>query len=158
VSELTDKDFEIEYKGYVINSKTTADEIKNNLGIPEDFENNNDGYITTVESEWRWQLRYPNYAEQSDIRVIFYTDLDTDMTTIKTVVLETVETCRGVKVGDNINKIYELYGFPVEEKRYDSNIDFLEMNYIKGNEKLSFVIEEESGFVKYIYIYFNIVE
>lgn len=156
--ELTDEDFDVEYKGYTINRQTTAEELQSNLGVPEDFEDNNNGYIATVGQEWRWQIEYPDFANQSDIRVVFYTDLDTDETDIKMVALENVETYRGVKVGDTINTIYEKYGLPVEEKQSDSNEEYLELNYVKDDQRISFVIDEKNEMVKYIYIDYNLSE
>ena len=156
--ELTDEDFDVEYKGYTINRQTTAEELQSNLGVPEDFEDNNNGYIATVGQEWRWQIEYPDFANQSDIRVVFYTDLDTDETDIKMVALENVETYRGVKVGDTINTIYEKYGLPVEEKQSDSNAEYLELNYAKDDQRISFVIDEKNEMVKHIYIDYNLSE
>ena len=155
-SNLVNEDFEVVYKGYTINGQTLADDVKANLGIPEDFEYNHDGYISTVERDWIWELIYPNYTDESDIKVIFYTNLDTDVTTIKSVHLEKVETSRGITVGDSINDVYEAYGLPTEEKPYEYGENYKELNYIRDNQELSFVIDGESNVIEYIYINYNI--
>ena len=61
---------------------------------------------------------------------------------------ENVETYRGVEVGDTINTIYEKYGLPVEEKQSDSNAEYLELNYAKDDQRISFVIDEKNEMVK----------
>lgn len=155
---LADKDFAVEYKGYTINGQTTEEDIKRNLGVPEDFEDNNNGYITTAEQELRWQLMYPNFTDQSDIRVIFSTNLEMDVTTIKTVALENLETNRGIKAGDSIHDVYEAYGLPDEEKPYESNAEYLEVDYVKENQSIQFIIDEESETIKYLYIKYNLSE
>lgn len=155
-NELIKEDFEVKYKGYIINAQTSEKDIKEKLGVPEDFEINNNGYISTEYPNWIWQLRYPNYMDESDIRVTFYTNLDTDVTNIKKVTLEKIATSRGVIVGDSVEKIYEVYGVPDEEKVYNNISGLLEINYINADQMLSFVIDEENRTVKYIYIEYNI--
>ena len=155
-NELTKEEFEVEYKGYRISNQTTEKDIKEKLGVPEDFEINNNGYISTQFPDQIWQLAYPNYTEERDVRVIFYTNLDTDVTTIKKVALEKVPTSRGIMSGDSVEKVYEAYGSANEEKKYDNGDGLLEVNYIKDHQKLSFVVDEESKTVEYIYIYYYI--
>ena len=156
--ELSDKDFEVVYKGYTIDGQTTAEDIKKNLGLPEDFEDNHEGYITTVDQEWRWMIRYPNFSESSDIKVIFYTNLDTDETQIKSVELYNSETYRGLKVGDSIKDIYEEYGLPTEKESYGEDHKDLELRYIKDNQRLSFGVDQKSQMIKYIHIGYNLSE
>ncbi len=154
--ELVDEDFNVEYKGYIINAQTTDEDIINTIGEPDAFEDNNNGYIATVQQEFRWQLIYPGFSEQSEIRIIFYTDLDTCETIIKTVDLENLQTHRGVSVGDNINNIYASYGLPTEEKEYSANEEYIEMNYERGNQRISFVVDSESELIDCIYIDYNL--
>lgn len=154
--ELEDADFEVTYEGYTINGQTTAEDIESNLGVPEDFEDNNNGYIATVEDEWRWQLIYPDFTNESDIKVVFYTDLVTDETMIKMVALVNVETYRGIAVGDSMDDVHKAYGLPTEEMPYESNAEYLELDYVKDNQRISFVIDEASGLVKYIYVDYNL--
>lgn len=154
--ELEDADFEVTYEGYTINGQTTAEDIESNLGVPEDFEDNNNGYIATVDDEWRWQLIYPDFTNESDIKVVFYTDLVTDETMIKMVALVNVETYRGIAVGDSMDDVYEAYGLPTEEMPYESNAEYLELDYVKDDQRISFVVDEASGLVKYIYVDYNL--
>ena len=156
--KLKNKDFEVVYKGYTIDGQTTAEDIKKNLGLPEDFEDNHEGYITTVDQEWRWMIRYPDFSESSDIKVIFYTNLDTDETQIKSVELYNSETYRGLKVGDSIKDIYEEYGLPTEKESYGKDYKDLELRYIKDNQRLSFGVDQESQMIKYIHIGYNLSE
>lgn len=157
-NELIKEDFEAEYKGYIINAQTSEKDIKEALGVPDDFEINNNGYISTQYPNQIWQLNYPNFTDESDIRVIFYTNIDTEVTAIKKVHLQKVPTSRGVMSGDSAEKVYEAYGLPNEEKIYNNIDGLLEVNYIKDDQKLSFVIDEESKTVKYIYINYFIDE
>lgn len=154
--ELEDADFEVTYEGYTINGQTTAEDIESNLGVPGDFEDNNNGYIATVDDEWRWQLIYPDFTNESDIKVVFYTDLVTDETMIKMVALVNVETYRGIAVGNSIADVYEAYGLPTEEMPYESNAEYLELDYVKDDQRISFVIDEASGLVRYIYVDYNL--
>ena len=150
--ELTDADFEVTYKGYVINQDTKAEELMDKLGVPEGFEDNNNGYISTLDGYRRWELDYPDFGSIHDIRVIFATDMKTDETYIETIALENIETARGVKKGDSRQAVYESCGLPTVEMPYSDNEEYTELGYIKDNKILSFVVDNETDTVTYIYI------
>lgn len=150
--ELTDADFEVTYNGYVINQDTQAKDLMDKLGVPEDFEDNNNGYISTEDGYRRWELDYPDFGSVHDIRVVFATDMKTDETCIEMISLENVETTRGVKIGDTRQIVYESCGLPEVEIPYADNEKYTEFGYIKDNKTLSFVVDNQTDTVKYIYI------
>ena len=150
--ELTDADFEVTYKGYVINQDTKAEELMDKLGVPKGFEDNNNGYISTLDGYRRWELDYPDFGSIHDMRVIFATDMKTDETYIETIALENIETARGVKKGDSRQAVYESCGLPTVEMPYSDNEEYTELGYIKDNKILSFVVDNQTDTVTYIYI------
>ena len=150
--ELTDADFEVTYKGYVINQDTKAEELMDKLGVPKGFEDNNNGYISTEDGYRQWELDYPDFYSIHDMRVIFATDMKTDETYIETIALENIETARGVKKGDSRQAVYESCGLPTVEMPYADNEEYTELGYIKDNKILSFVVDNQTDTVTYIYI------
>lgn len=78
--------------------------------------------------------------------------MKTDETYIETIALENIETARGVKKGDSRQAVYECCGLPTVEMPYADNGKYTELGYIKNNKILSFVVDNETDTVTYIYI------
>ena len=57
---ITDEDFEIVYDSLHINKDTKIEDVVNVLGLPDDYYENNGGYISGNTKYRRWNLSYPN--------------------------------------------------------------------------------------------------
>ena len=71
--------------------------------------------------------------------------------------LNSVSTPRGLKVGDTLIQIFDLYGKPTSIQKYDSNKKFIELIY-EADNSLSFVLDETVSRIQYIFIDYNMLQ
>ncbi len=142
-ADLDKHDFCYDYHNCSFASGTDYDEYIDNLGYPENYEENNCGFISN-EDEYRWQLQYPdagNY-EDSDIRIVCVSPeygYECSDTYIDFINLISVPTSRGVICGDSIYTLAEKYGQPdeIQPSEYDQYTDLI---YEYDGNKLIFTV------------------
>lgn len=152
--ELSEEDFEITYESVLLNKETKVENIIKELGFPDDYEANNQGYISGNAKYRRWNLSYPNYS-MPKLRVIVLSErkyvgdeVKDGNSYIVGIYLESYETRKGLKVGDRLEKLLQLYGKP---ESYENNI----LRYSKGSVHLEVSINIETEKVDSIFIDYN---
>lgn len=150
----TDEDFEIVYESLHINKDTKIEDVVNVLGLPDDYYENNEGYISGNTKYRSWNLSYPNYSN-SQIRIIVLSERKYDGEEVTDgdgyvvgIYLESFETQKGLKVGDQLDKVLELYGKP---ESYQNSI----LRYSKGNSNLEIKLNDDNETVDSIFIDYN---
>lgn len=151
---ITDEDFEIVYDSFHINKDTKIDDIINALGIPEGYAENNGGYISGNTRYKRWNLSYPAYSTPQ-IRIIVLSERKYDEAEVTDgdsyivgIYLESFENQKGLKVGDQLGKVLDLYGKP---ESYQNSI----LSYSKGNSHLEIKLNDNNETVDAIFIDYN---
>ncbi|MGM1021096.1 MAG: hypothetical protein ACQEXV_11240 [Bacillota bacterium] len=117
---LQDEDFEISYRSHKIDKKTDIKELIHKLGYGEGYDSSNRGYISGNGTYRRWNLSYPNYVDpQIDFVVLSKIELEGEELVdgesyLVAVSLENpkFKTKRGLKIGDTLGKVLQLYGQP----------------------------------------------
>ncbi|MDQ0048735.1 hypothetical protein J2T18_003035 [Paenibacillus polymyxa] len=117
---LSDEDFEISYRSHKIDKKTDIKELIRNWGYGEGYDNFNRGYISGNGTYRRWNLYYPNYEDpEIDFVVLSKIELEGEELVdgesyLVAVSLENpkFKTKRGLKIGDTLGKVLQLYGQP----------------------------------------------
>lgn len=117
---LQDDDFEVSYRSHKIDKNTDIKELIHKWGYSEGFEANNRGYDSGNGTYRRWSLSYPNY-EEPEIRFVVLSKIELEgeelvdgESYLVAVSLENpkFKTKRGLKIGDTLGKVLQLYGKP----------------------------------------------
>ncbi|SFR17392.1 MULTISPECIES: hypothetical protein [unclassified Paenibacillus] len=117
---LQDDDFEVSYRSHKIDKNTDIKELIHKWGYSEGFEANNRGYNSGNGTYRRWSLSYPNY-EEPEIRFVVLSKIELEgeelvdgESYLVAVSLENpkFKTKRGLKIGDTLGKVLQLYGKP----------------------------------------------
>jgi hypothetical protein len=117
---LQEEDFEISYRLHKINKKTDIKELIHKWGYGEGYDSSNRGYISGNGTYRRWNLSYPNY-EDPEIRFVVLSKIELEgeelvdgESYLVGVSLENskLKTKRGLKTGDTLGKVLQLYGQP----------------------------------------------
>ena len=148
---LSEEDFTVEYLGMTINKNTKLNDVikKFGHGDEDDYNNNNNGYISSSPIARRFQLKYPNY-DNCEIRLVC---IENDIQFIEFAELY-VPTRRGLQVGDSRKKLMELYGEP-NDKRFSDNQLICRYEYFFEDQVLSFGLSDNESRVFTIEIVFN---
>lgn len=162
IKQINKADFEISYKNISINESTKIEEIIKKLGLPEDYEANNQGYISGNADNRRWNLCYPNYSEP-EIRIIVLSereyigdDVKDGNSYIVGVYLEAYSTNKNLKVGDELERVLQLYGRPDSfEKDKDNTEEPYFLRYSKGNLNFDITLDKDMKKVEYIFMDYN---
>ncbi|MCF2716341.1 hypothetical protein LWE69_03275 [Paenibacillus sp. UKAQ_18] len=117
---LQDDDFEVSYRSHKIDKNTDIKELIHKWGYSEGFEANNRGYVSGNGTYRRWSLSYPNYEDpEIDFVVLSKIELEGEELVdgesyLVAVSLENpkFKTKRGLKIGDTLGKVLQLYGQP----------------------------------------------
>lgn len=160
--ELKEEDFEVVYKDVIINKNTKIEDITAKLGLSEDYEANNQGYISGNTKYRRWNLCYPNYSNP-EIRIIVFSEREYVGDEIKDgssyivgIYLESFATKSGLMVGDELEKVLGLYGKPDGFEKDTENVDGLYfLRYSKDELNLDITLEQDFKKVKYIFLDYN---
>jgi hypothetical protein len=160
--ELKEEDFEIIYKNENINKYTKIEDITEKYGFPEDYEANNQGYISGNAKYRRWNLCYPNYTNP-EIRIIVLSEREYVGEEVKYgrsyivgVYLEKYNTNRGLRVGDELEKVLDLYGKPDSlEKDSESAEGLYILRYSKSGSNIDITLDDDMKKVKYIFVDYN---
>ncbi|OAB41693.1 hypothetical protein [Paenibacillus glacialis] len=156
--QLQEDDFTISYKSMLIRKDTDPKELISRLGYGEGYEANNNGFVSGNGEFRRWNLSYPNYIDP-EIRFIIFSErevkdeeiMDGDSYLVG-VSLESesdrFQTKRGIKVGDNREKIIQAYGRP-------SSMKGEILRYSVGGLHLQFRMDDKTEKVENIFIEYN---
>ncbi|MFD1464288.1 hypothetical protein ACFQ5D_23930, partial [Paenibacillus farraposensis] len=117
---LQDEDFTISYRSHKIDKNTDIKELIHKWGYSEGFEANNRGYCSGNGTYRRWSLSYPNYNDpEIDFIVLSKIELEGEdlvdgESYLVSVSLDSpkFKTKRGLKIGDTLGKVLQLYGQP----------------------------------------------
>lgn len=162
MKQLKEEDFEVSYKGVIINGNTKIEDITKKLGFPVDYEANNQGYISGNSKYRRWNLCYPNYSNP-EIRIIVLSERKYVGEEVKDgdsyivgIYLEEYSTNRGLKVGDELAKVLQLYGKPNSFEKDSDNAEALYfLRYSKDGSNLDITLDNDMKKVKYIFVDYN---
>ncbi len=153
---LQDEDFEISYRSHKIDKNTDIKELIHKWGYSEGFEANNRGYCSGNGTYRRWSLSYPNYEDpEIDFVVLSKIELEGEELVdgesyLVAVSLENpkFKTKRGLKIGDTLGKVLQLYGQP-------STITNRSLVYSKNGLHLSINWDTKTEKVNNIFIEYN---
>lgn len=162
MKQLKEEDFEVSYENVVINKNTKIEDIIKKLGFPADYEANNQGYISGNAKYRRWNLCYPNYSNP-EIRIIVLSERKYVGEEVKDgdsyivgIYLEKYSTNRGLKVGDELEKVLQLYGKPDSFEKDSDNAEGLYfLRYSKDGSNIDITLENDMKKVKYIFVDYN---
>ncbi|MFC5471601.1 hypothetical protein ACFPPD_23275 [Cohnella suwonensis] len=149
-SNLEPEDFDIYYNEVKINDQVNVLRIKSLLGFGEDFEDNNNGYISGFGDIRRLNAVYPNH-ESPELRLVFLTNDNESYLVFAE--LDTLNTNRGVKAGDTYDKLIEKYGNP--NFRFEPYEEYETLRYNYGKKYIDFVLKNEDKKIEYILIDYN---
>ena len=163
--KLKEEDFVVEYNNMVITDSTTLENITDVLGYPIGYEDSNYGNISNNNGYRRWQLKYPDYSNEN-LTILLLSKQEINEqgeeyhgdTYIIGIYLKNVETYRGLNLGDDITKIFELYGEPDLIQRFLANPNYIEIIYQKDCNKISIILDESISKVKTIFIDYKMNE
>jgi len=126
--KLSENDFIVTYDGFTITPITTLSELIESLGFGNvnDYEINNFGYVSTVDRMQVRVLYYPDYSTPK-ICVVYHVSLDEDYSYISAIQIYN-ESYRGLRVGDSMQKVIELYGQP-DKKEYTGSLHIYIYNW-----------------------------
>jgi len=163
--ELTDEDFQISYQNVVISKDTMVGDITKKLGFPEGYYWNNNGYISGNEMYRRWNLCYPEYyhAPETKIMIIVLSEREYVGEEVKDgysyivgIYLLDYSTNKGLRVGDQLEKVLQLYGRPDSfEKDAEHSGGLCILRYSKDGISLDITLDEDMKKVEYIFLDYN---
>ncbi|TQR99530.1 hypothetical protein [Paenibacillus ottowii] len=151
---LQDDDFEVSYRSHKIDKNTDIKELIHKWGYSEGYDSFNRGYISGNGIYRRWNLSYPNY-EDSEIRFVVLSKIEFEgeeqvdgESYLVAVSLENpkFETKRGLKIGDTLGEVLQLYGQPSIVKNgnviYSKDGQHLSINWDTKTEKVNNIFIE----------------
>lgn len=160
-NKITEYETEIIYKNMLINHNTPVERIIERFGFPTDYELNNNGYISGNSSYRRWNLCYPNFSEP-EIRIIVLSERDYTSNEIKDrnsyivgICLESYATNKGLKVGDDFDKVLRLYGNPNYSEKNNENGCYLFRYTAENNLNLEILLDKDMKNVENIFLDYN---
>jgi hypothetical protein len=155
-AKLTEEDFTYKYGDNTFGITSEWSDYVDALGYPEDFEENNYGYVTTDAAGYRWEMRYPSQSDaEYDFKVVMVSpssEIDDVDTYIESISLMQTETVRGIKVGDSVDDLATAYGHPEYISLHDGNDKWTDLTYwYKGEYSLVFVIADNKIIAIHMY-------
>ncbi|WP_217595547.1 hypothetical protein [Cohnella sp. GbtcB17] len=138
IQPLSEDDFRVSYRNMQID-ETILPTIDSTLGISDEDIENNYGLVSQGFDNGysRWNLHYPNNTNTKfEITIMGNGTNPLDGDYIAGIQLYKLPTSRGVKVGDNVDKLLNKYGFPDEQIEN-------KLAYIKGTKKLVFELNNK---------------
>lgn len=144
--ELSEQDFAFEYKGKTFSFLSNWNDYVDALGYPNEYEQNNYGYISTNNDGYYWGMCYPSQSEYNyDLYVVFVSpsrQREGDDTFVHHISLKQVETARGIKAGDSAEDLADTYGKPYSITNHDGDSNWTDITYNYLNHSIVFVIED----------------
>ena len=145
--ELTEQDFSFEYENNTFSLTSTQRDFVEALGYPDEYEENNYGYVSTNDDGYYWEMIYPSQSEfEYGFKVVFVSpslEREGADTYIGHISLKQVETFRGVKVGDSVIDIADSYGKPDSITVDDANAEWSDITYAYLNYSIVFVVSDD---------------
>lgn len=145
-SNLTDDDFTVSYNGLNLGPQTSYQDLIGTLPYPENFETNHNGYISTTEDGYRWQLNYPDQSDYNyEVRINCLSpaiDPEGPDSYIENVWLG-IPTSRGISLYDSIFSLAEVYGSPDEIRKAEYSDNYTKVVYKNGSNQLIFTISPD---------------
>lgn len=142
--ELSEQDFSFEYENNTFSLTSTQRDFVEALGYPNEYEENNYGYVSTNDDVYYWEMIYPSQSEfEYGFKVVFVSpslEREGADTYIGHISLKQVETFRGVKVGDSVIDIADSYGKPDSITVDDANAEWSDITYAYLNYSIVFVV------------------
>jgi len=160
-TSLSNEDLYVVSDEFFVDRDMTEKDIIDKLGYPKNFYYDNYGYISSENGMVRWQLDYFKDNESDiGIRVLLLSeqgDTRNDMdryinTNILGIYLHSVDTSRGIRVGDTKEKLFKTYGKPDIIRRYSANNEFIEIIYKGNTGNIRFTLDEKVEKIEYILI------
>jgi hypothetical protein len=154
--DLTKEDVSISYNGLDIGPDTTYQEIIDAYSYPENFEDNNNGFISS-ENGYRWQLQYPDQSDYDyDVRIVCVSpsmEPEGPDTYIDFVYFG-IPTKKGVTERDSIYTLAQVYGAP-DDIREAACPEYTDIVYEFDGNELIFTILPDNTIV-YMRIDFDV--
>lgn len=153
---LQEEDFDISYPSHKIDKITDIKELIHELGYGEGYDSSNRGFISGNGAYRRWNLSYPNYMDP-EIRFVVLSKIELEgeelvdgESYLVAVSLENpkFKTKRGLKIGDTLGKVLQLYGQP-------STITNRSLVYSKNGLHLNIYWDTKTEKVDNIFIEYN---
>ena len=142
-SSLAKDDFSFQYNGNTFDNKSKWSDYVDALGYPDEYEQNNYGYISTTSSGYFWGMRYPTQSERNyDFYVVMASNSgrEGDDTRIDHITLINTPTFKGIKAGDSISDLAAVYGKPTSITFHDGNDEWRDVTYENEDGKIEFVV------------------
>lgn len=146
-TELSEQDFTFEYEDNTFSLSNTWSEYVDVLGYPEEYEQNNYGYVNTNSDGYYWEMIYPSQSEfEFGFYVVFVSpslEREGADTYVHHICLKQVETFRGIKAGDSVNDLAAAYGKPDNITVNEGNAEWSDITYTYMNYSIVFVVSDD---------------
>lgn len=158
--KLLSDDLNITYKGIVINDLVDFNDIADNLGIEiGKTDNNCETRAGTFVGNW-FVVHYPSLDDE-DMELNYVAYQQDNSVKLISVQLYDVETSRGIRIGDGLDKVVNLYGDYVEAHYNSSSSELYQyiLDYNNdepfNNKSIYFIVDNETQKVTDIGIDYN---
>ena len=148
---LTDDDFVFEYDGHTFSINNDWHDYINELDYPDQYEENNYGYITTYKGYW-WRLQYPSAGNNDWYFAVTLVSpsgvREGDDTAVDSILLSQTPTARGIKAGDSAENLASVYGAPDRLEYFENNSGLIWVIYKGKTGEILFAVNNE-GVIEY---------
>lgn len=145
--ELSDRDFTFEYEDNTFSISSTWSDYVDALGYPDEYEENNYGYVNTNSDGYYWEMIYPSQSEfEFGFYVVFVSpslERESEDTYVHHICLKQVETFRGIKAGDSISDLADAYGKPDSITVDEGNDEWSDITYTYQDYSIVFVVSDD---------------
>lgn len=145
--ELSEQDFSFEYEDHTFSISSVWSDYVDALGYPDEYEQNNYGYISTNSDGYYWEMRYPSQGDSDyGFQVVFVSpsrEREGADTYVDHITLIRVETSRGIKAGDSVNDLASSYGKPDSITIHEGNDECSDITYTYQDYSIVFIVSED---------------
>ena len=145
--ELSEQDFSFEYEDHTFSISSVWSDYVDALGYPDEYEQNNYGYISTNSDGYYWGMRYPSQGDSDyGFQVVFVSpsrEREGADTYVDHISLICVETSRGIKAGDSVRDLASSYGKPDSMTIHEGNDEWSDITYTYQDYSIVFVVSED---------------
>ena len=149
---LTDDDFVFEYEGHTFSIDNDWHDYIDELGYPEEYDENNYGYITTYNTGYWWRMQYPsagNHEWYFAVTLVSPSRVrEGDDTVVDAISLNLTPTARGIKAGDSVETLAAVYGAPDRIEYFEDNAGMVFVIYKGKTGEIAFAVNNE-GIIEY---------
>ena len=144
--KLSDEDFTFEYNDKTFGISSKWSDFADAPGYPDEYEENNYGYITTDNAGYRWSICYPSQSDSKyDFKVVMVSpslEREGEDTYIESISLMQTETARGIKTGNSVSDLAAAYGRPNCITVNKGNNEWSDITYSYSGYTIVFVIAD----------------